>query len=257
MNGEWVQLILPIALTLITLIIGYLLGSKRQKKQTLQGHITKIAREEYPSLFDELRRNSEQLDNYLNYPFVTFNFPKLDQLYNRGLEEFIRKHHKELFSAIDSFRNNILPKFKDFNSLGKETRIKVRDIWSNCLSKSLPSEVAGVSNSIAQDLLTTMNQYNVLSLLLNGRDEEVRNRIERCILDRTSHIRKKIAERPFVIEGQSKAINYDEVFQALMDKAKLEIANIVDKHKELKKQNDNEVRGKLLPLLKKYISNPI
>ena len=256
MNGEWVQWILPIALTLITLIIGYLLGSKRQKKQTLQGHITKIAREEYPSLFDELRRNSEQLDNYLNHPFVTFNFPKLDQLYNRGLEEFIRKHHKDLFSAIDSFRNNILPKFKDFNSLGKESRIKVRDIWSNCLSKSLPREVAEVSNAIAQNLLTTMNPHNVLSLLLNGKDEETRNKIEGCILGNT-HIYQKIAKRPFVIKGQTKVINYNEIYQALVDIAKPEIANIVDKHKELKKQNDNEVRGKLLPLLKKYISNPI
>ncbi len=258
MNGEWVQWILQIALALVTAIIGYLLGSKRQKKQTLREHITSTVKDEYRPLFNEIRKNSELLDNYLEKPFVNFSYPRLATIYNEGLDEFMKNHHRDLYLVVDSFKRNILPKFRDFDSLGKESRIKVRDIWSNCLSsKSLPSEVAGVSNSIAQDLLTSMNQYNVLALLLNGRDEEIRNKIEGCILARTSYIRKKIAERPFVIKWQKGVINYDEIFKALMDKAKPEIANIVDKHKKLKKQNDNEVRGKLLPLLKKYISKPI
>lgn len=263
MNGEWFQwiqqILIPVLVSVIvSAMVGYLLGSKRQKKQILQGHITGIAGEEYPSLFDELRRNSEQLDNYLNYPFVTFNFPKLDQLYNRGLEEFIRKHHKDLFSVIDSFRKNVLPKFKELHSLKKESVKKIFDIWLSYLRKYLPEEDLSRGNIIGripEDLLTTINPYNILHLLLNGRDEEVRNKIEGCILDRTSHIYQK--KRSFVNRGQAKVINYDEIYQALMDKAKPEIANIVDRYKELKKQNDNEVKERLLPLLQKYISNPI
>ena len=76
-------------------------------------------------------------------------------------------------------------------------------------------------------------------------------------MERTSDISKKTEKRHFLIRGQTKAIDYDEVYQTFMKIAKPEIAKIVDKHKELKKQNDNEVKERLLPLLKKYISNPI
>jgi len=258
MNGEWVLQIAVIMIPpLVAAIVGYLLGSKRQKEQILREHITSTVKDEYRPLFREIRRNTKLLDNYLENPFVEFSFPKLMTIYDEGVDEFVKNHHRDLFIVVDSFKKDILPELKDFDSQGKETRIKLRDIWSNCLSKSLPSEVAMVSNTIAQNLLTTMNPYNVLSLLLNGKNEEIRNKIEACILGSTSSIYHRLAKRRFVIKGQSKVINFDEIFQALMDKSKLEIANIVEKHKELKNQNDNEVKEKLLPLLKKYISNPI
>lgn len=43
----------------------------------------------------------------------------------------------------------------------------------------------------------------------------------------------------------------------ILEKAKPEATCLVDKFKKLKKMNDREVKGKLLPLLQKHISNPI
>jgi len=262
MNGEWIQwiqqILIPILVSvLVSAIVSYYVVSKTQRKQILRGHITETVQKEYPSLYAGLRNRSEQLDNYLDKPYVTFEFPKLKQLYNMGLEEFIREHHKDLFSAIDSFRKNILPKYKELNSVTTTSREKMYDKWLAYISRLLPEEEGQTSEWITKDLLTTIGQYYVLPLLLNGRDEEVRNKIEGCILDRTSHIYQKKAKRSFVNRGQAKVINYNEISQTLLDKAKPEISKIVDKHKELKKQNDNEVKEKLLPLLKKYISNPI
>lgn len=265
MNSEWIQwiqqILIPIlASVIVSAIVGYLLGSKRQKKQILREHITRTVKDEYRPLFDEMRRNTELLDNYLKKPFVNFSFPKLATIYNEGLDEFVKNHHRDLFLVVDSFRKNILPKFKELHSLKTESVKKVFDIWSSYLRKSLPEEDLSrgdIIKHIAEDLLTTMNPHNVLPLLLNGRDKEVRSKVEACILGRTSHIYQKKAKRPFVIRGQAKVINYNEISQALIDKAKPEIANIVDRYKKLKKQNDNEVKERSLPLLKKYISNPI
>ena len=66
MNGEWilqvVTVLIPILVSIIvSAIVGYLLGSKRQKKQILQGHITKMTREEYPSLFACMHPTSKNL----------------------------------------------------------------------------------------------------------------------------------------------------------------------------------------------------
>jgi len=231
-----------------------------QGKEVLPVHIITVVKDNYQPLHVEMKRNSSLLDNFLDKPFVNFSFPQLEAIYDKGLERFIRKHHKDLFSAIDSFKNNVLPKFKELLSLKTESVKKVFDIWSSYLRKSLPeadSPRTDIFIRIASDLLTTINPYNVLPLLLNESDEKVRFKIEGCILDRTSHIRKKVAERPFVIRRQPKVISHSEISQVLLDKAKPEIAKIVELHKELKEQNDNEVKEKLLPLLKKYISNPI
>ncbi len=102
-----------------------------------------------------------------------------------------------------------------------------------------------------------LTPYYIIPDLLSERDEEVRNKIERCILDRTSHIYHEKAKRPFVVREKSESINYNEISQSLLEKAKPEVANLIEKHKELKKQNERKVKKKLLPLLRKYISKPI
>lgn len=61
----------------------------------------------------------------------------------------------------------------------------------------------------------------------------------------------------FAPRKQSERVNYDEISQSLLEKAKPEIANIIEAYKELEELNDKEVKEKLLPLLQKYISNPI
>lgn len=265
MNGEWIQwiqqILIPILVSvLVSAIVSYFVVRKTQKTQIIGRHVRETTKEEYRPLFNEMRRNTELLDNYLEKPFVHFSFPKLVSIYNEGVDGFMKSHHRDLFLVVDSFRKNILPKFNELYSLKTESVKKVFDIWLNYLRKSLPEEDLSrgdIIGRIPEDLLTTINPYNVLPLLLNGKDGEVRNKIEGCILDRTSHIYQKKAKRSFVNRGQAKVINYNEISQTLLDKTKPEISKIVGKHKELKKQNDSEVKEKLLPLLKKYISNPI
>jgi len=48
-----------------------------------------------------------------------------------------------------------------------------------------------------------------------------------------------------------------EISQTLIENTKPHIASLKKMFKELKMQNDKEVKAKLLPLLQKYISNPI
>jgi len=264
MNDEWIYIqIASWMASLVFAYIGYRLGLRSQKIQALREYVAEMVKDKYPSLFSEMNRNTEFLDNYLDFPYAHFEFPELDRLYNRGLEGFMKRHHKDLFLTVDSFRTNILPKFKELYSLKMESVKKVFDIWSSYLRKSLPEEDLSrgdIIKHVAEDLLTTMNPYNVLPLLLNGTDEEIRNKIEGCIRDRTSHIYREKAESQFayvISRRQSEIINFDEVSQSLIEKAKPEIANLIDVYKELKKQNDLEVKEKLLPLLQKYISNPV
>jgi len=260
MNGDWIfQIALVLAPALVSALIGYLLGIRRQKMQILREYITGTVKDKYPTLFSEIKRNSELLDNYLENPYVNFSFLKLEEIYNKGLDEFMKRHHKDLFLLVDSFQKKIRPQLKKLQNLGLELRKKVFVVWSNHLRKSLPSETKGAWERIAEHLLTIINPYNVWSLLLNERDEQIRNKIEACYTEQTAHIYREKAKSQlkYVIERQSEIINFDEISQSLIEKAKPEIANLIEAYKELKKQNDKEVKEKLLPLLQKYISNPI
>jgi len=68
MNGEWVYLeIARLVLSLVLVYIAYLFGLRSQKIQGLREYITGIVKDEYPPLFREVKRNSELLDNYLDY----------------------------------------------------------------------------------------------------------------------------------------------------------------------------------------------
>lgn len=256
MNGEWIYLeIARWTLSLVLLYIGYILGIRSQKKQGLREYITETVKDEYPVLFQEMKRNSETLDNYLENPNVNFDFPELSQIYDTGLDGFMKRHHKDLHVRVDSFRRNILPKFYELSV--KELMDRLFGVFSKHLTESLPKELVSVSDMIAVDLAKSINPYYIIPDLLNERYKEVRNKIEACILYTTSHIREERRKRPYVIRGQQTAINFDAIAQSLIEKAKPEIAILIKAHKELKKENDKEVRGKLLPLLQKYISNPI
>lgn len=258
MNGEWIfQVVLVLTSALVSALVGYLLGKRSQKLQIIREYVTDIVKNEYPALYEEMTMNSETLDNYLEKPNVNFNFFKLSQFYDRGLDEFMKRHHKDLFLMVDSFHKNILPKFYELSV--RKLMDKLFDVSYNFLRKSLPREVVNTAAMIAVDLAKTINPYYIVPDLLNERYEEARNKIEECILDRTSHIYREKAESQFayVIKRQSETINFDEISQSLIEKAKPEITNFLEAYKELKKQNDKEVKEKILPLLQKYISNPI
>ena len=259
MNGEWIYLeIARLILSLVLVYIAYFFGLRSQKIQGLREYITGIVKDEYPPLFSEMKRNSEFLDNFLENPDTAFVFPELDEIYNRGLEEFMKRHHKDLFLLTDSFQKKIRPKFKELDILVTKSMEKILDIWKVYLRKSLPKEVVDTSGIIARDLIGTTNiSTYVLPDLLNERDEEIRNKIEKCFLNRTSHIHLERAKRTFVIEGEPQEISFEEISQTLIEKAKPHIASLKKIFKELKMQNDKEVKAKLLPLLQKYISNPI
>lgn len=258
MNGEWIfQIALVLTSALVSALVGYLLGKRSQKLQIIREHVTNTVRAEYRVLFDEMRRNSVMLDGFLQKPNVGFEFPKLNKIYDEGLDELMKTHHKDLFLMVDSFRKNMLPKFNqlDIRKLMK----RLYDISSNLLRESLPKEVVETSEDIARSLFMTIGQYYVIPDFLNERYDDIRNKIEKCIKVETSHVLRLKSERQlaFVIKRQSVVINSEEISQSLIEKVKPETESIINIYKELKEQNDKEVKDKLLPLLQKYISKPI
>ena len=95
------------------------------------------------------------------------------------------------------------------------------------------------------DLIRSVNPYNVLPDLLNGRYDEAQEKIE-----------KSLAERIPKSVGKSES-DLEKISNYLIQLARPEIEKILEIYMELKEQNDKIVKDELLPLLQKYITNPI
>ncbi len=261
MNGDCIleiaRWVFPIAIA----YIAYRLGLRSQKFQALREYVAGVVKKEYPSLFAELKENSELLDDYLENPNVNFDFPQLEGLYNRGLEEFMKTHHTDLFQKTDFFRNHIITKFRELKTY--ELMEKASAICSECLARSLPKEVAQSNVSIAHDLCMSIGKFYIIPDLLNKRYDDIRDKVEACILGKISNIYHEKTKRRFVIrESQEQAkrtreMDPNEITKEVISEVESLIDNLIEKHTKLKKQIDEEVRRNLLPLLQKYISKPI
>jgi len=240
--------IIELAKYTLSLVVGYFIGNylsgRSQKIQILREYIIGIVKAEYPSLFADLNLRLERFDNFLEKPYeLTYKFPKLKEIYEKGWIGFMKKHHNDLFLSIDYFQQNLLPKFEEIALLSGNLRNSTWKHWGAYLEGQLPEDAKRAGKEIADDLIRTINPYNVFPDLLNGRYEEAKNKIKKCFVDRTSR---------YIIKP-----DLYEISHSLIESAKFEVEKILKFYRDLKEQNDRVVKGELLSLLQKYINNPV
>lgn len=265
--------ILPYIFSLVVAFVAYWLGLKSQRIQALREYITNIVQAEYPALSSEIKRNVKKLDDFFEYPLEFFGFRELDQFYNDGFDVFMKRHHEDLFLSINYLKKEIAPKLNEFNHIVGESIQRISDKWiseltiilaSESKKEILASESKKESRNIVHDLIHSVNPNYVFNDLLNNRKNAVRKKIEKCILNKIVNIFQQ-KSKPYPLGYQPQAdyerartyVNYDKVSKSLLEKTKPEIARILEVYLELKKQTDKKIKLELLPLLHKYISNPI
>lgn len=253
--------VLPLIFSLVLPFVAYWLGLKSQRIQALREYVADTVGDKYPALSFEINRNIGIFNDYLEDPLEHFDFPQLDQFYDEGLNEFMKKHHSDLFLSIDYLKQEIAPKLDKLCRLVGESIKKIYDKWNSELCIILPIDVKEQSTRIAQDLIRAITPTYVFKDLLNGRENAIRRKVEVCIQSHTAHIyqekRKKMTR--IVIHGlrQKEYVDYDKVFNSLLKTAESEISRIIGFYTELQTPINEKVKLELLPLLHKYISSPI
>jgi len=250
--------IIPLVTAVVGWVLGYYLGLRSQKIQSLQRYVIETVKEQYPPLLSEVQRNSEYLDDFLEKPFEEFHFSVLTQFLKKGLGALMKKHHADLFQSVSYFSEKIKPSFEELNTLRLGAHEKLYRMWQAYVYESLPAIYRDSSNNITGDLIRAVGRDNVLSELLIGDYNSMAKKVERCIDEKTSWIRNRESRKPYVIKGISVGeIDYKKITESLIEKAKPTIMDMLKVYAYLKEQNDTEIKGRLLPLLQKYISNPV
>lgn len=256
---EFLPYVIPLATAVVGWVLGYYLGLRSQKIQTRQKYVTDTVKEQYPSLFAEMRRNSEYIDHFLEKPIVTFQFLVLTEFLKKRLGALMKKHHADLFQTVNNFAEKIQPKFEELNTLRFNIHNELYKIWHTYIHETLLGAYPEwVSERIGDDLIKTVNQYNVLSELLSKKHNSMARKVEKSIVERTAEIKEQEMEKRHKIRGIPVGdTDFDKVTESLVELAKPKIESILKVYAFLKEQNDTEIKGKIIPLLNKYIGNPV
>jgi len=246
-----------VVIPLVAAFIGYFLGLRRQKIQSRDNYIIETVKEQYPSLYSEMQRNSEYLENFLEKPIVTFQFPVLTKFLKKGLGSLMKKHHADLFQTVNHFAEKIQPKFEELNTLRVNIHRELNKVWQTYIHENLLGAYpVWVSERIGDDLIGSVNQYNVLSELLSKKSDSMAQKVEKCITEERMGFLQ--TEEGHKIRGIPVGdIDFQSVTESLVELAKPKIESILKVYTFLKEQNDTEIKRKMIPLLNKYIGNPV
>ena len=203
-------------------------------------------------LHNEIRRNIETLKNFLREPDVHFDFANLTTFYEQGTDSLMKKHHKDLYVLISSFKKNALSRFTELEITTRTVKQKVFRSWSQTLSgeMELSLEKKGVMEGaniaraydIALDLIVSINPDNVLpAMLKKDYDATIKKISARCLQSKTAF---------------KKNANIEIISQSLLESATPEVEKIIGIYSVLDKENKKEGKEILL-LLQKYIADPI
>ena len=246
MNWEWIY---SLASGVVTAIVSYWLGLKKSRRDILREYIIRTVREEYPNLYSEMKTNTERLDNLLTKTDVKIEFKNLNKFYRRGLFSFAEKHHHDLFSSLNHFRTNILPKFKELNELIAISREEISKSWADYLRKALRKHFKielgpDFGEAVSSDLMRPAKAYYVLPYLLNGEYDAVKVKI-----------RDRISETlpPYLYSEE----DVNKISKDMIKISLPTIKKLLDFYNKLKEESDEIVKEELLPALQKYIKKPI
>ena len=234
--------------------IGYWLGLKSGKIQILRNYIKETVNKHYPRLYSEIKQRSDELDNFLDKPFeFGYNFPALDDIYNSGLIGFIEKHHPLLFEKVESFKREVVPGYKKlYNLLRERVTTNIISSWTNYLkekcNKSDPYFDLSTINNFVSNLISTVSDYLILPFLFKY--AENREDFER---DVHSHLNHAFDREEIPIYGDDRK----KVIQELLIRAEPETKNLLEYYQNLIRINDKITKTELLPLIKKYIGDPL
>jgi len=245
---------ISILIAFISLYIGYKLGLRSGKIQILRDYVKENVNKIYPLLYSEIKQKTEELDNFLDKPFeLSYNFPNLEKIYNSGLIGFIEKHHPLLSEKIDVFRKDVLSKYeKLYNILRKQVITNITSSWTSYLKdecrKSNVDLITLRLDDFVSELISVVSDNLVLPLLF--RYEKNKKVYEPII---RSHLNRAFDTWGIPIYGNDR----EKVIQELLIRAEPDIKNIFEYYQKLIKINDKLTKKELLPLIKRYIGDPL
>lgn len=256
-------LFIPLLVAFLTIIstayFNYWLSKWQYKREYIISNVEKT----YIPLVAEIRDNIDSFNKFFESPFnLIFNFEKMENIKRQGLFEFIRNHDRKLGDKLSFFYESIYPRFEKFVDLQQETRHQILEIWVGHIRSLIPDQEAKKKTKTFVDYLYNDGLY---LMLLKGElskssaiwDSRVFKIVEEFNLY-TNYVQVKKDE--VYVSRNAKIPTFtppSEELKKLEELSQPNVKNLLDYYKQTKEMVDIEVINGLIPMMQKYITDPL
>lgn len=256
-------LFVPLLVAVITIVANAFFNYWLRKWQYRREYIISNVEKTYIPLVAEIQDKLEIFNKYFEDPYnPNFNFDKMENIKKSGLFEFIKNHDRKLGDKLTFFYESIYPRFKKLDEIQQRTWKQVREMWGSHISNLL-------SDKKAKDHSDTFVQYlfsdGIYSMLLKG---EI-GKAEGIWYGRTHQIAeqfnlyvnyKQVEKDRIQVFRNAKLSTFDppsEELEKLWKLSEPRIKDLLDYYRQTKELLDTEVTDCLIPMMKKYITDPL
>lgn len=255
-------LFVPLLVALITISFNAYFLYWLRKWQYRAEYINRNVEKTYIPLVAEINDRLEYFNRFLEDPnSLKWSFETLERIKKSGLFEFIKSHDKKLYEKLNLFYNDIYPKFGELDELQRETRDAISLDWIRYIEDIIEDKDV---KKYANNFVFQLFNKGLYVLLLNGRTEEISK-----IWNETLYYITQTYQlySPYVVsKGRIKVfpkgkfptfnVSQDEI-EKLMELSSPKLQNLLNFYRQIKSLLDDEVVNCLVPMMQKYITNPL
>ena len=259
-------LFVPLLVAVITIAFNVVFLFLLKKWQYRTEYIIRNVENTYIPLVAEIHDKLELFDRFLETPYLDWrmliHFEELENVKKSGLFEFIRSHDKKLYEKLDLFYRQIYPRFRELFEFHQETRKTIGSDWTDYITNVITDEKAKKHSSA---FVSELFQKGLYALLLKGRTEEISKIWNETLFSITQTYRLyspyiKVDENKIKMfhGGKFPTFNVSEDnLKELVELSHPKIQKLLDLYNQIKASLEHEVVKGLIPMMQKYITNPL
>lgn len=255
-------LFIPLLVAFITIVGNACFLYWLRKWQYRAEYIVRNVENTYIPLVAEMHERLKYFDIFLENPSaLKYSFETLENVKKKGLFEFIKSHDKKLYEKLILFYNQIYPKLKELVKLQDETNKVIFREWGGYIEEAVSDKKAkDCSNSFVSELF----HKGLFALLLSDRKEEI-SKIWLESLYETAQANKLHCPslKPkdgYTVYPKGTSPTFDvseDDLTKLQELSRLKLQKLLDIYKQTKVSINDEVVKGLIPMMQKYITNPL
>jgi len=256
-------LFFPLLVAIITIISNAVFLYWLRKWQYRAEYIITNVQKTYIPVVSEINDGLEHLNRFLEAPSsLKWTFETLEATKKSGLFEFIRSHDQKLYEKLTLFYDTIRPRFGELNVLQEKTKQAIRADWTqhirNVVSDGKAREYAGM---FVNEVLTD----HMFIQFLNGRTEGFSRTWNEKLysLSRSHNLfvpYVKVAPDKIMVSRTSKTCTFDvseDEIPKLIQLSQPKLKELHDFYNQVRDLVNKEVVRSLVPMMQKYITNPL
>ena len=256
-------LFIPLLVASITIVGNACFLYWLRKWQYRAEYIVRNVENTYIPLVAEIHERLEYFNRFLESPTsLKYSFQTLESVKKKGLFEFIKSHDKKLYEKLILFYNQIYPKLEELVKFQDETNKAIFQEWVGYIEEVVSDKKAkDYSNSFVSELF----RKGLFAYLLSGRKEEI-SKIWLESLYQTAqanklyspYLKPKDGHIVFSKGGKFPTFNVSQGdLTKLQELSQPKLQKLLDLYKQTKASVNDEVVKGLVPMMQKYITNPL